>query len=190
MPMNDKVPAGIVAEFDTHERIVHAAHEMRTEGYLMLDAHTPYPMRDLENAIGMHRSPINWVVFPMGITAAGLAYLLQYWTSAVDYPLNVGSRPPHSPLAFVPITFEMAVLFSALTAVLTLAAWSKLPALWQPVFEVQGFERASIDRFFLWVSDKDPAFHPTLTTTLLFELGALRVLPVGLAEKHDWRTTS
>lgn len=190
MPMNNKVPAGVVAEFDTHEGIVHAAREMRAEGYGMLDAHTPYPMRDLENALGMRRSLINWIVFPMGLLAASLAYFLQWWTNAVDYRLNVGNRPPHSPLAFVPITFEMGVLFSALTAVLTLAAWSKLPMLWQPVFEVPGFERASIDRFFLWVADEDPAFHPTLTTTLLFELGALRVVPVGLAEKHAWRTTS
>jgi len=190
MRMNKKGPAGIVAEFETHERIVQAVRELRAEGYAVLDAYTPYPMRDLENALGMRRSLINWVVFPMGLLAAALAYFLQWWTNAVDYRLNVGSRPAHSPLAFVPITFEMGVLFSALTAVLVLAAWSKLPALWQPIFEVPGFDRASIDRFFLWVSDEDPSFHPTLTTTLLFELGALRVLPVGLADKHAWGDAS
>jgi len=188
--MSKKVQAGIVAEFDTHERIVHAACEMRREGYDALDAFTPYAMRDLESALGLRRSPINWVVFPMGLIAAALAYLLQWWTSAVDYRLNVGGRPPHAMLAFVPITFEMGILLSALTAALTLAAWSKLPALWQPVFEVQGFDRASIDRFFLWISHEDAAFHPTLTTTLLFELGALRVVSVGLAEKHTWGTPS
>jgi Protein of unknown function (DUF3341) len=188
--MGDKLPAGVIAEFDTHELIVHAAREMRQEGYLFLDAFTPYPMRDLENALGMQRSRINWVVFPFGLIAAALAYYLQYWTSAVDYRLNVGGRPPHAFLAFVPITFEMGVLFSALTAALTLAIWSKLPALWQPVFEVQGFERASLDRFFLWVADKDRAFHPTLTTTLLYELGALRVVPVGLTEKYEWGNDS
>jgi hypothetical protein len=93
-------------------------------------------------------------------------------------------------LAFVPITFEMGVLFSALTAVVTLAVWSKLPTLWQPVFEVQGFDRASIDRFFLWISSEDAAFHPILSTTLLFELGALRVVSVGLAEKNAWGSSS
>lgn len=184
--MADKLSSGIVAEFDTHERILHAAREMRSEGYCRLDAFTPYPMRDLEHVLGMPRSLINWVVFPIGLGAAALAYLLQWWTSVINYPLIVGGRPPHAMLAFVPITFEMGVLFSALTAVITLAAWSKLPALWQPIFEVQGFERASIDRFFLWVAHADPSFHPNLTTSLLYELGALRVVPVGLADKYKW----
>jgi hypothetical protein len=184
--MGRKLKSGMVAEFDTPELIVHAARELRVEGYVQLDAYTPYPMRELESAMGMRRSLINWVVFPIGLIAATSAYLLQWWTNAVDYRLDVGGRPPHAAPAFVPITFEMGVLFSALAAVLTLAAWSKLPALWQPIFEVQGFERASIDRFFLWVSEEDVAFHPNLTPQLLFELGALRVVPVGLTEKHVW----
>lgn len=188
--MGRDLPAGILAEFDTHERIVHAARAMRAEGHRVLDAFTPYPMRDLERVLGMSRSSINGVVFPMGMLAAGFAYGLQWWTNAVDYRLDVGGRPAHAILAFIPITFEMGVLVSALMAVLTLASWSKLPALWQPVFEVPGFERASLDRFFLWVPDADPAFHPTLTTNLLFELGALRVLPVGLAHEHTWEGAS
>lgn len=186
--MGETLSAGIVAEFDTHERIVYAAREMRMVGYCQLDAFTPYPMRDLEDALAMRRSRINWVVFPIGLSGAALAYFLQWWTSVIDYRLIVGGRPAHAMLAFVPITFEMGVLFSALAAVLTLAAWSKLPALWQPVFEVQGFERASIDRFFLWVAHGDPAFHPHLTASCLYELGALRVVPVGLAEKYKWET--
>lgn len=184
--MPKKFAGGIVAEFETHERIVNAARELRTEGYGPLDAYTPYPMRELESALGMRRSPINWVVFPCALIAAGLAYFLQYWTNAVDYRLEVGGRPPHSPLAFVPITFEMGVLFSALTAVITLALWSKLPRLWQPVFEIPGFDRASIDRFFLWIPDGDTALHPTLTPNLLFELGALRVIPVAMADHYAW----
>ena len=188
--MIKKVQIGIVAEFDTHERIVQAARAMRVEGYHSLDAFTPYPMRDLEHALGMRRSPINWVVFPIGVVAASLAYALQWWTNAVSYPLEVGGRPAHAMLAFVPITFEMGVLFSALAAVFTLAAWSNLPALWRPVFDVPGFDRASIDRFFLWVSNDDAAFHPNLSTNLLFELGALRVVPVGLAEKYKWGSSS
>jgi Protein of unknown function (DUF3341) len=174
-----KLQRGLVGEFDTHERIVHAARELRTDGFTRLDAHSPYPMRDLENALGYRRSKINWVVFPMGLTAAALAYLLQWWTSAVDYPLNVGGRPAHAAPAFVPITFEMGVLFSALTACITLAVWSKLPALWQPIFEVPGFDRASIDRFFLWIPEDDPAFDAATVSKRLTDLGALRVHPVG-----------
>jgi len=184
--MGNHLQAGVVAEFDTHERIVHAARALRVEGYVKVDAHTPYPMRELEDVIGMRRSPIDWVVFPIGMFGAAAAYVLQWWTSAVDYPLNAGGRPPHAVPAFVPITFEMGVLISALAAVITLAVWSKLPALWQPVFEVQGFDRASMDRFFLWISDEDVAFHPTLTPRLLLELGAIRVEPIGLAGKGAW----
>jgi hypothetical protein len=173
---------GLVAEFETVDKLVRATVELRRQGYRRLDAFTPYPVLAVEKAIGLGRSPIPWFVFPCAMAAAFGAYLLQWWTNAVDYPLNVGGRPAHAPPAFVPVTFEMGVLFAGLSAVLLLAAFSRLTTLWQPVFEVPGFERASIDRFFLAVSGADSAFDLEATRQRLALLGAVRVEVVGGGE--------
>ncbi|MDI3287977.1 DUF3341 domain-containing protein [Polyangium sp. 15x6] len=177
--------SGIVGAFDTPEAIIRAAHELRKSGYRRLEGYTPYPLLDLERAIGRGRSRIGFVVFPFAIAAAAGAYLVQWWTNGVDYPLNAGGRPAHAPPAFVPATFEMAVLFSALSACVILAIWSGLPALWQPIFEVPGFEQASVDKFFLAISDRDPAFDREATARKLTELGASRVEPLGVHPATD-----
>ncbi|TKD09504.1 DUF3341 domain-containing protein [Polyangium fumosum] len=176
---------GIVGAFDTPEAIIRAAHELRKSGYRRLEGYTPYPLLDLERAIGRGRSRIGFVVFPFAIAAAAVAYLVQWWTNAVNYPLNSGGRPAHAPPAFVPATFEMAVLFSALAACVILALWSGLPALWQPIFEVPGFDRASIDKFFLAISDRDPAFDREATARRLTELGATRIELLGTHPATD-----
>jgi len=173
---------GLVGEFESHEAIVFAARELVKAGYRRLDAFTPYPITELERLILRKRSPICWVVFPFGMAGAAGGYLVQWWTNAVDYPLNAGGRPAHAPPAFVPVVFEMGVLASALSALVLLALWSGLPALWQPVFEVPGIERASIDRFFMAVLAEDPAFDREATAQKLRSLGALSVASVGLSE--------
>jgi hypothetical protein len=183
--MRRTLHGGVVGAFDTPEDVIRAAHELRKSGYRRLEGYTPYPLLELERAIGRGRSRIAYVVFPCAIAAAAGAYLLQWWTNAIAYPLNSGGRPAHAAPAFVPVTFEMAVLFSSLSACIILAIWSGLPALWQPIFEVPGFERASIDKFFLAVSDVDPAFDRDATARRLTELGASRVEPFGVHPATD-----
>jgi hypothetical protein len=178
--MKKTMRAGVVGEFESAEAIVRAAHQLRKLGYRDLDAFTPFPIYDLELAIGLRRSKLGWVIFPCALAGAAIAYLVQWWTAAVDYPLDVGGRPAHAALAFVPITFEMGVLTTGLTALVALAVVSGWPALWQPVFEVPDFERASIDRFFLSVSASDPIFDRETTSRRLASLGAERVSAVGL----------
>jgi len=182
--MRRTLKAGLVGEFESAEGIIRAVHELRKLGYKKMDAYTPYPLSAVEKAIGLRRSALGWVIFPFALTGATLAYLLQWWTSAIDYPLDVGGRPTHAAPAFVPITFEMGVLSAGLTALVSLLIFSGLPALWQPVFEVEGFERASIDRFFLAISIHDPAFDRAATAARLAELGAMRVSPVGLSREE------
>src|SRR6185437_15937247 len=86
---------------------------LRERGYRRLDAFSPYPVNGAEEAAGMQRSLLDWIVFPIAFAGAGAAYLLQWFCNAYDYPLNVGGRPPHSAPAFIPITFEMGVLAAA-----------------------------------------------------------------------------
>ena len=116
----------------------------------------------------MPRSRLNWIVFAAGLLGGGAAYFLQWWFNVVDYPLNIGGRPYHSALAFMPITFEMTVLSRRLRGADPRRSCSAgYRALWQPVFEVDGFERATIDRFWLGVATGDRALDRSRDTLAL-----------------------
>ena len=170
---------GVLGEFTTPEAMVAAIVGLRDRGYRALDAFSPYPVRGAEEAAGMARSPLDWIVFPIALVGAGVAYLLQWYCNAYDYPLNVGGRPPHSAPAFIPITFEMGVLTAALAGMIVYLALTGLPELWCPVFEVEGFERASIDRFWVGVDSGDPRFDRAAVEGALTELGASRIAWAG-----------
>ena len=171
--------AGVLGEFTTPEAMIAAIVGLRDRGYRRLDAFSPYPVHGAEEAAGMQRSPLDWIVFPFPLVGAGVAYLLQWYCNAHDYPLNVGGRPPHSAPAFIPITFEMGVLTAALVGMIVYLALTGLPELWSPVFEVEGFERASIDRFWVGVDAGDPRFDRAAVEQAFAELGASRISWAG-----------
>jgi Protein of unknown function (DUF3341) len=94
-------------------------------------------------------------------------YSLEYWVSVVAYPINVGGKPFHSWPAFIPVTFECAVLGACLAAVFGMLALNGLPQPYHPVFNSPNFVRASRDRFFLCIESQDPRFSPSDTRKLL-----------------------
>jgi hypothetical protein len=102
-------------------------------------------------------------------------YLLQYWASAIHYPLNIGGRPLDSWPAFIPITFECTILVASLAGVLGMLALNGLPRPHHPLFEIEAFRHATVDRFFLCVLADDPQFHPDTTRKLLESLQPLAV---------------
>ncbi len=171
--------AGVLGELMTPEAMVAAIVGLRARGYRRIDAFSPYPVHGAEEAAEMKRSRIDWIVFPFALAGAGAAYLLQWYCNAFDYPLNVGGRPLHSAPAFIPITFEMGVLTAAIVGLIVYFALTGLPELWSPVFEVEGFERASIDRFWVGVDAGDPRFDRAAVEQALVELGAARVAWAG-----------
>lgn len=173
---------GLLAEFEAPETLVRAAAAMRDGGYSRMEAHTPFPVAGLAKKLGHRRSRITIASGLAALLGAGLAYSVQLYTSAIDYPLIVGGRPPHAPPAFVPITFEMGVLACALATFVALIVACRLTALWHPLFEVEGFERVSIDRFFLRVDRTDPRFDLARTADELTQLGATRVVAYGGSE--------
>lgn len=166
-----------MAEFDSEDAILSAARLLRARDGIRLEAYTPYRVEGMREALGHSRTRLARAVFWAGLAGAGVGYAMQWWTSAVDFPLDSGGRPPHSAPAFVPIAFELTVLFAALTAFLAAILRSGLPRLWQPVFEIEGFERASIDRFWLKVG-VHAADQPELAQELT-RAGALRVVEAG-----------
>src|SRR5919109_3483930 len=162
---------GLMAEFDTPDEIVRAARRTYEAGYKKIDAYSPFPLEELSEAIGFHHNGVPLVVLVGGIIGCLSGYLLQWWISAVSYPINVGGRPYHSWPAFIVVTFEMTILFAGLAAVFGMLALNGLPMPYHPVFNVPRFAFATKDRFFLIIFSSDARYDPVETRRFLEGLG-------------------
>jgi hypothetical protein len=158
---------GMMAEFDSPTALVEAARRTYQAGYKKIDAYSPFPIEGLAEEIGFHHDEVPLVVLIGGIIGGLTGYLMQYWCAAVAYPINVGGRPYHSWPAFIPITFEMTVLFGGISALFGMLALNGLPMPYHPVFNVPRFAMASKDRFFLIVFSSDPKYDPAGTRGFL-----------------------
>jgi hypothetical protein len=169
---------GMLAEFESADRLIEAAARTREAGYIKTDAYAPYPVHGLAEALGMTRTAMPYVVLVGGIIGGLLGYALQYYTSVIDYPLNVGGRPLHSWPAFMPITFETTVLGASLAGVLGMLALNGLPTPNHPLFAIPQFDRASRDAFFLFIRATDRQFQPEAVRRFLEGLGPKEVIDV------------
>jgi hypothetical protein len=169
---------GVMAEFEDGEALLAAAKRVREAGYRRMDAYTPIPVEGLWEAIGFPTTRLPFIVLASGMCGACAGFGLQYWVHVINFPLNVGGRPFNSWPSFIPITFEMTILFAALSAVFGMIALNGLPMPYHPVFNVPAFERASTDRFFLCIEAQDPKFNLDNTKQFLKELHALEVSEV------------
>ena len=157
--MKDLPPIhGLVAEFSDPNELVAAAHQTHAAGYRKFDCYTPFPIEELAEAMGEHRSYLPLLVLIGGILGGLGGFALCYWTSVVDYPLIVGGRPFNSWPSFIPVTFECTILGASLTAVFALLGLNGLPMPYHPLFNVPRFALASRDRFFLCIEAADPKF--------------------------------
>jgi Protein of unknown function (DUF3341) len=169
---------GILAEFDSAEQLVAAAERARAEGYRHIDAFTPFPVEGLAEALGFRRTNVPQLTLIGGLIGGLGGFFMQYWMAAVSYPVNVGGRPLNSWPAFIPVTFEMAVLSASLFAVLGMLALNKLPMPHHPLFNAPRFALASKDRFFLCIEAQDPKFDRARTAQFLKSLKAHEVTEV------------
>ena len=169
---------GVMAQFDNPNDLLSAAKKAFSAGYRKMDAYSPLPVHGLGDAIGYKRTRLPWLVFVMGILGGVAGYSLCYWTSVIDYPLNIGGRPFHSGPAFIPITFELTILFSALTAAFGMLIANGLPQPYHPCFNVPSFSRASSDLFFLCIESADEKFELEDTTAFMESLNPQEVTSV------------
>jgi hypothetical protein len=170
---------GVVASFDSGAKLCEAIGQLRARGYHLLDAFTPHPIRGLEEALGWRRSRLDWLAGGAGLVGTAFAFFLQWFLVGYLLPLNVGGRPPVSIPAFIPITFETMVLFSATVGFLALLWACRLPRLRHPLFAVDGFERVTLDRYWLGINAADPCFDPDFTEAHLRALHPERIEYVG-----------
>ncbi len=169
---------GLLAEFDSPTRLVEAVRKARAEGYRAMDAYTPFPIEEVAEALHFHDRRLSLIVLLGGIFGGFAGYALEYWTSVINYPINVGGRPLHSWPAFLPVTFETTVLFAAFSAVLGMLALNGLPMPYHPVFNVPRFAFASRDQFFLCIEATDPLFDREGTRRFLEQIKAVSIAEV------------
>ncbi|MCY1046944.1 DUF3341 domain-containing protein [Corallococcus sp. bb12-1] len=165
----------VLGEFGSSEALVAALKGLRARGFDGLDAYTPFPVEETFEALGLKRSKLPVLALLAGLGGAGFAYLTQWFTNAVDYPLNVGSRPLHSVPTNLPITFELAVLSAALMIFGALMALFGFPHVTHPVFELESFRSASIDGFWASVTVDGDTRSSSSVEEAMCELGARQV---------------
>jgi len=177
---------GLLAEFSDPGALLHAAEAVREKGYRHFDTHSPFPIHGMDDAMGLgNASGVGFFTFMGGLTGFVVAYLLQWWTAAVDYPLNISGKPFFAVEPSVPIMFELTVLFAAFGAVAGMLVLNGLPRPYNPLFYSDRFEGATDDRFFLHVAASDDQFDAEETASQLRGLGALHIELVqddGLAD--------
>ncbi len=165
------IPAvyGLLARFEDAESLLQACRATRQAGYVKIDAYAPYPLHGLSEALGLGRTAVPLVVLIGAILGATGGFGMLWYSSVIDYPLNIAGRPFNSWQAFIPITFEMAILGAALAAVVGMIALNGLPQPYHPVFNIQRFARASSDEFFLCIESDDPQYDLEKTRQFMLQ---------------------
>jgi hypothetical protein len=175
--MNDNI-YGYLAEFDTPTQLVEAARKVRLAGYTKTDAFSPFPIHEIDEALGIKRSILPFLVFAGGVTGLLTGIILQWYVHVYDYPIIVGGRPYFSLPSFIPPAYELTILFASFTAVFGMILLNGLPKPYHPVFNVPRFALATREKFFLLIERRDPKFDFEETRSFMQSLNAQEVFDV------------
>lgn len=172
---------GLMAEFATPADLVHAAEKVRDAGYTRWDVYSPFPVHGMDEAMGNGLTRLPLVVGAIGLSGAGLGYLMQWWMTAVDYPLLVQGKPFSAWEPWTPITFECGILLTAFACLIAMLAFNRLPMWHHPLLRKERFLRVSDDRYVICIEAADPRFDPEQTRALLEKAGGkhLDLVEVG-----------
>jgi len=168
-----------MAEFDSVQALVDASTHAAAAGFTQMEAYSPFPVEELNDIIHRKRTRLSRLVLMGGLAGMATGFSLQYWASAIEYPMNIGGRPFATWPAFIVPSYELTILFSALTAAIGMFVLNGLPQPYHPVFNVERFSMASSDKFFLVIESTDPRFDHGDTTRFLKGQGAKGVYDVA-----------
>jgi hypothetical protein len=168
-------PFGLMAEFDAVEPFLEACEKIRDAGFKRWDAHAPYPVHGLNDAMGIKHTRLPLLVLGAGLTGGSVGMGLQWWMNSHNYPLVISGKPLFGIPANIPIVFELTILFAAITAFVGMLAMNNLPLWYHPVFTSERFKRATSDRFFIVIESRDPKFDEAKTTAMLTSVGGTSI---------------
>src|SRR3982750_2496558 len=169
---------GLMDEFDNPAQLVDAARQVRDAGYTATDAFSPFPLHEIDEALGIKRSILPYLVFTGGLTGLLSGIGPEYFVHVFDFPIFVGGRPHFSLPAFIPPAYELTILFASLTAVFGMLFLNKLPSPYHPVFNVPRFALAMREKFFLLIESSDELYDYEKTLEFMGTLGAQEVFDV------------
>jgi hypothetical protein len=169
---------GLIAEFNEPEQLMAAATAAYSAGYRSMDAYTPFPIHGLAEAIGFKKTYVSLFTLIGGLTGCATGFLMQYIATTWHYPYMIGGKPFNSWPSYMPITFEMTILFGSFAALGSMLLLNGLPQPYHPIFNAQNFDRASSDGFFLCIESGDPQFDADRTREFLRGLHAVNVSEV------------
>ena len=172
---SDRRLFGYLIEFDKVDELLAAARQVRDAGYTKWDVHTPFVIHGLDAAMGVRPTKLPFLVFAGGLTGTAVGIGLQWFTNAFDYPFLISGKPTFSLPANIPVAFETTILLAALSALVGMLAFNRLPQLFHPLHPSRRFKRATDDRFFISVEAADPLFDRERTRALLVSLGGSEV---------------
>jgi hypothetical protein len=177
MPVNT-TKKGLIGIYDTPDVFIKAAERVRDAGFKKWDCHTPYPVHGLDEAMGLKSSPVPFLVLTLGLAGAVMGFVMQWWMSAIDYPILVGGKPMNSWPAFVPITFEVFVLFAALTAMGCVIVLGRLGKWSSPLYKSGAMAEVTSHRFGIAIGADDENYDDETARKLLEESGCedIRIL--------------
>lgn len=162
----------MLAGFSDAERLTAAAHSAKRQNYRVLDAFTPYPVEGIIELLELPPSRIRYAMLIGGFAMAALAYGLEYYSAAINYPYNAGGRPLDAWPAFMLVPFATAILLASICGLATFLFETGLPGLHHPVFDVDGFDRVSQDAFVLAIVRPETAEGQQQAMTWLRQVGA------------------
>jgi len=178
-----KQQVGMVGLFEDPDALIRAAQRVRDAGYRKWDCHTPYPVHGLDQAMGLRESPVAYICLTAGFIGVGAALLMQWWMDAIDFPIRIGGKPLFSWPAFVPITFELFVLFAALATMASILILGRLGKWHSPLHDSGVMADVTSHRFAVVLSDSDAAYTAEHATQLLSGAGCQDIRP--LYENED-----
>jgi len=171
----------VLAVFEAENDILSATNEVRTRGLTIADVYTPYAVHGLDKAMGLRPSRLPWVCFALGLGGASFKVWFEFWTSASSWPINVGGKPWNSLPAFVPVTFEVMVLFAALSTVAAFLVGRRL----LPGRRARlASPKVTDDEFALVIEETDASFDLQEVSAMLRKMGAARV--EERVEQESW----
>lgn len=169
---------GLIAEFDEPEQLVHAAQAAYRAGYRQMDAFSPFPIHGLAEAIGFKKTYVSMFTLIGGLTGTATAMAMQYISMVLHYPFMSSGKPFNSWPSFIPVAFELTILFGAFSALGSMLLLNGLPQPYHPVFNAKRFDRASSDGFFLCIETGDTQYDVSRTREFLQGLSPVEVSEV------------
>lgn len=173
---------GLIAEFDNPHALLEAAKEMNQQGYKEYDCHSPFPIHGMDDAMGLKRSPLGYIVFIIAAVALLFGFALEWWTSSIDYPIVISGKPFFSYQAYGPVAFALMVLIGSFGTLFGMLILNKLPQFFHPLFNSSKFEKITDDGFFISLSSEDERFDAKESKSFLEKIGGRNIEVIGAEE--------